>query len=60
MMKITGQAAYCRKRAARCRRQRLHELEHQWLQLAEAFELAEEISGYIEWQAERVAPPPTA
>jgi hypothetical protein len=58
MMKITGQALYCRKYAARCRRLGLREMERHWLRLAEAYELAEKVSGYIAWQAQRVAPPP--
>jgi hypothetical protein len=58
MMKITGQAQYCRRRAARCRRLRLYDLENEWLQIAEAYDLAEQVSGFIQWQAQRVAPPP--
>ena len=57
MMRITGQAAYCRKCAARCRRLGLRAMERHWLKLAEMYELAEEVSGYIQWQAQRVAPP---
>jgi hypothetical protein len=58
MLLIDGQAAYCRAEAARCRKRGLCDLARHWLKLAETYELAERVSGYIEWQARRVEPPP--
>jgi hypothetical protein len=58
MMRITGQADYCRERAAHCHRLGLREMEKHWLKLAETYELVEQLSGFIQWQAQRVASPP--
>lgn len=67
---ISGQAAYCLNRAASCRKlasderydaaawEDFRDMESRWLALAHSYSLAEEISGYIEWQAHRVEPPP--
>lgn len=70
MNKISGKAAQCRQREETCRlmaadvsfdstsrRQFLTLAEH-WRELARSYELAEEVSGYIQWQSRRVAPPP--
>jgi hypothetical protein len=54
---LAGQAQYCRKRAARCRELRLRDMEQHWLELAESYELAEKISGFLQWNAQRLAPP---
>lgn len=70
MYRISGQAAYCRNRAAayrqlaadkshsRAARKDFREMERRWMALAQSFGLAEEISGYIQWQSHRVDPPP--
>jgi hypothetical protein len=70
MKRISGQAAYCLNRAASCRKlaederydaaawEDFRDMESRWLALANSYSLAEEISGYIEWQAQRVEPPP--
>ena len=70
MRRISGQAAYCLNRAASCRKLASDErydtaaradfcdMERRWLALAQSYSLAEEISGYIEWQSQRVEPPP--
>ena len=70
MKRISGQAAYCLNRAASCRklakderynaaaRNDFRDMEQRWLTLAQSYGLAEEISGYIQWQANRVDPPP--
>jgi len=33
-------------------------LEESWLRLAESYQFAERISGYLEWQSKRLEPPP--
>lgn len=68
--RISGQAAHCLERAASCLElsknptfdavtsRDLLEMHERWKMLARSYELASEISGYIEWQAQRVDPPP--
>lgn len=68
--RIHGQAAYCRERSLSCLElsqdptfdavtaRDLHDMHERWKMLADTYELATEISGYIEWQAKRVEPPP--
>lgn len=68
--RITGQAAVCFERAETCRqlandysydavsRHDFSEMAIRWLALAKSYQMAEELSGYIQWQANRVDPPP--
>ena len=70
MARITGQAATCFERAEVCRklandltydaisRHDFSEMAIRWLALANSYQVAEEISGYIQWQANRIEPPP--
>jgi hypothetical protein len=32
-------------------------MELHWLHLAESYELAEKVSGFLQWNAQRLAPP---
>jgi hypothetical protein len=68
--RISGQAEICLARADACRemagdktydvisRHNFNEMAYRWQALAESFRVAEEISGYIQWQANRVDAPP--
>lgn len=67
MQIISGAAADCRERARVMRLRALIEpnpesradfedMERRWLNLAQSFEFAEKISGYLEWQAQRLRP----
>lgn len=70
MSRITGQAEECFERARTCRllaedisfdekaRKDFADMAERWLTLARSYALAEEISGFIEWQAKRLDPPP--
>lgn len=70
MERITGKVEMCKRREATCRhlaadvsfdsssRRQFAELAEHWRELAHSYELAEEVSGYIQWQAQRVEPPP--
>lgn len=70
MIRIAGQEEICLARAATCRqlandptydeisRQDFAEMAIRWTALARSYRLAEEISGYLAWQAQRVEPPP--
>jgi hypothetical protein len=66
--RLTGQAAYCRRQATLCRHRAItvvstleaatfRELEQHWNKLAESFDTAEKISGFLEWDAQRLKPP---
>jgi hypothetical protein len=68
LARITDQARYALERAERCRhihrlagdpqtRREYEKLEQGWLRLAESFQFAEQISGYLEWQSKRLEPP---
>jgi hypothetical protein len=68
MHRIRGQADYCRYQAARCRRDaaRINDpifhkamirLASSWDDLAAKFELAENVSGLLQWNAQRLEPP---
>ena len=68
--RISGQADFCREQARRCEeladdptydaitRRDLLAMKERWEMLARSFDVALEISGYLEWQAQRVEPPP--
>lgn len=69
--RLTGRADYCRQRAASCaisakrakspeQRSELLEMANHWLKLADNFCFAERISGYLQWDAQRLKPPEAA
>ena len=70
MQRITGQSEQCKTRAETCRalsedlsfdsiqRTQFAEMAEHWQALAASYELAEEISSFIQWQSHRVEPPP--
>jgi hypothetical protein len=70
LSRITGQASYCAERAETCRqlanditydatsRADFREMELRWLRLAQSYDLIEELSGYLQWQCQRIDPPP--
>jgi hypothetical protein len=69
LARITEQARLAFEKAERCRHihklagdprtKREYELlEQNYLKLAESFQLAERISGYLEWQSKRLSSPP--
>jgi hypothetical protein len=70
MIRIAGQEEICLVRAATCRRlandpsydevsrRDFEEMAIRWMALARSYKLAEEISAYLAWQAQRVEPPP--
>jgi hypothetical protein len=39
-------------------RQEYQHLEQHWLALAESLDFAERVSGFIQWSAQRLQPPP--
>jgi hypothetical protein len=67
MSRLTGQAEYCRWQATVCRQKASREtgarareyakLARHWAALARKFELAESISGFLQWNAQRLEPP---
>jgi hypothetical protein len=68
MRRLTGQADHCRRLAARCRRDadrikepifraHLFRLAERWAALADSSELAEKVSGFLTWDAQRLDPP---
>jgi len=57
MDRLTGQADYCRERALSSMRAGQHELAARWFSLARSYRLAEQISGFLEWNAQRLEPP---
>lgn len=67
MSRLTGQADYCRWRAEACRikaareagqlRSEYRNMAKHWENLAKTYALAEEISGFIQWNAQRIEPP---
>jgi hypothetical protein len=68
--RISGQAEICLERADACRkmandktydvisRHNFNEMAYRWQALARSYQVAQEISGYIQWQANRVDAPP--
>lgn len=70
MHRISGQRAYCWNRAAAYRqlaaddsytpatRNDYREMAERWMALAKSYAIAEEISGFMQWQAQRIEPPP--
>jgi len=70
LARINGQAAVCAQRAETCRkladdptydalsRWDFQDMEVRWRALAESFNTAEQISGFLQWQAQRIEPPP--
>jgi hypothetical protein len=69
--RLTGQAAYCRERAAACairakhvsnagQRSELLEMANHWLKLADSYSFAEQVSGFLQWDAQRLKPPEAA
>lgn len=71
MSRLTGRAAAARRRAAanliqakRCgagdRRTHHVHLAAEWLEIAQSFEEAERISGFLAWDAQRLKPPEAA
>ena len=69
--RLTGKAAYCRQRAAACAirakraantqdRRSLLEMANHWLELANSYAFAEQVSGFIEWNSQRLQPPEAA
>jgi hypothetical protein len=63
MSRLTGQAEYCRWQATICKQKASRgareyaKLARHWATLARKFELAEQISGFIQWNAQRLEPP---
>lgn len=69
LARISGQAAYCRERAALCRdfstdpsfdvraRGDFRDMAARWEELALSYEEASRISGFIEWATQKVEPP---
>jgi hypothetical protein len=57
MDRLTGQADYCRERALICARQGYREIARHWIKLARSYKLAEEVSGFLDWQSRRLEPP---
>lgn len=68
MRLLSGQATHCRQFAAQCRRdaKRLKDpifrghmlrLAERWEALADKFELAEKVSDFLAWNAQRLEPP---
>lgn len=68
MRHLNGQADYCRQQAKRCRRdaarmkdaifqKAMSRLADRWDDLADKFELAEDVSGLLQWNAQRLEPP---
>jgi hypothetical protein len=67
--RLTGQADYCRMRALEaCRRicdprlddnarEQFREIASHWFALAQSYKLAEEVSGFLQWDAQRLEPP---
>lgn len=66
--RLTGQSDHCRRLASRCRRdaERLRDpifrghllrLADHWQALAESYALADKVSGFLEWSAQRLEPP---
>ena len=69
LARITEQARHALEHAECCRRiatcagdpmtrREYRLLEESWLRLAESYQFAERISGYLEWQSKRLEPPP--
>ena len=68
--RLTGQAAACRRRAqanliqakrAKGDKRTYHvRLAAEWLEVAQSFEEAERISGFLQWDAQRLKPPEAA
>lgn len=67
-MRLTGQAGECRRLAAQCRREatrlkdpmfhrQMIRLAECWEALGDRFELAEDVSGFLQWDAQRLQPP---
>jgi hypothetical protein len=67
---LTGQSKFCRRRAAFYRalanrtaendlakRDDLIDMAVRWLKLAETFDYAKQVSGFLEWDAQRLKPP---
>jgi hypothetical protein len=65
MDRITGKRENCLSRAAVCRllaeraangheRRELRAMARRWSQLADYYKLAEQISGHLQWQAQRL------
>ena len=53
----------CERKAADARRSARHRkdyarLAESWRRLAQSYEFAGQISGFLEWQAKRLVPPP--
>lgn len=68
MLRLTGQADHCRQLATRFRREaktlkdpifrnQMLRLAKHWAELAESYDLAEDVSGFLQWDARRLLPP---
>jgi hypothetical protein len=68
LARLTGQADYCRERAlesyvraGRCQDEKLRseygQIARRWHALVRSFELAEQVSGFLDWNAKRLEPP---
>jgi hypothetical protein len=67
--RLTGQADYCRMRALEaCRRicdprlednarEQFREIASRWFALVRCYQQAEEVSGFLQWDAQRLEPP---
>jgi hypothetical protein len=69
LSRLTGQARLCRARAELCqalahhrhcpksKRAEYEAMAQHWFALARSYKLAEDISGFLSWEAERLEPP---
>jgi hypothetical protein len=69
LARLTGQADLCRERALLCsalaghrhcnktKRGEYRAMAQHWLALARAYKLAEEVSGFLRWDAQRLKSP---